>query len=217
MPTANDSSDIKNFVQKYPILTFDSGERLIRPRELETDVILIKSGVVRLYATSKEGKEIAITCLIPTEYKNLVLGLDGNTQRYYAEAVTRVEIWRAPKKDFLAYAAENLKVYEELSASLLIMIKDLYYQIEWLKKGNAYNKVATLIYNIAKNLGVDKNNARQVEIKTTHQDLATLSGLTRETITTQMNRLRKKKIVVYQDSTIIVQDMNTLREESGFF
>lgn len=215
MITNSENGNFEAFFNQFPVITFEKGERVVRPGELETNIVLIKSGVLRVYTTSKRGKKIAITCLNPPLYKNFILGLAPFFNKYYIEALTPVEIWKTPKKEFLNYAEKHSNAYISLVQSLHIIIKDLYYQIEWLKTGNACQKIATLLYNLATRLGKNVKGIRVVEIKTTHQELASLSGLTRETVTAKLNKLKKKKIIQYKDGIIKVANINRLKAESN--
>ncbi len=205
--------NFKDFFKKYPIITFEKGERVIRPGELETNVVLIKSGIVRIHTIAKKGKEVAITCLNSDHYNGIVLGLAPFMNRYYLQALTTTEIWKVSKKEFIHYAERHPQAYQDLTKSLMILIKDLFYQVEWLKTGSASEKIATLIYNLATRIGVDVNGIQVISIKTTHQEIAQLAGLTRETVTTHINKLKKKGIVSYEDNTIQVKNLNLLKAQ----
>lgn len=216
MPLPTDNNQLINFFKKYPLIKFEKGERVVRPKQLENNVMLIKSGLVRVFSLSNKGENTALTCLNSTAYGGLVLGLyHGIFNHYYVQALSPVEAWDAPKSNFFKFLDKNPQASMEVMMNQSLLISDLYCQIQWLKTGTAYNKVAALLYSMGTHLSIEVKGKKQVGVKTTHQDLADLSGLTRETITAQVNKLRKKKIIEYKNSVITIPSLDQLKAEAG--
>ena len=61
-----------------------------------------------------------------------------------------------------------------------------------------------------------KNKSGEIEIQLTftHQEIANLAGLTREATSLEMEKLKKKGLVVSKDRHLIIKDPKKLREES---
>ena len=50
-------------------------------------------------------------------------------------------------------------------------------------------------------------------LRFTHQDLASMIGATRETVTKVLNRFRDEGLITVGDRHIIIRDVNRLREQ----
>jgi CRP-like cAMP-binding protein len=84
--------------------------------------------------------------------------------------------------------------------------------VSQLISGNAYLKVAGLIYSLAREYGVVKGKEVSIKVKITHKQIGILTGLTRETVTLQMLKLEKNKIIDNDKRQIVVLDMKGLKK-----
>jgi CRP-like cAMP-binding protein len=71
---------------------------------------------------------------------------------------------------------------------------------------------------LARRFGQETTSGRfKICLPLSHQDLAHLNGLTRETTSLLMKELADKKIIDYKQKTITVLDIEKLKEESLIF
>jgi CRP-like cAMP-binding protein len=57
----------------------------------------------------------------------------------------------------------------------------------------------------------ESKNCYKIDLRLTHQDIANLVGLTRETVSTEISKLRKDKILTIKDLHYIVDTDKALR------
>jgi CRP-like cAMP-binding protein len=81
-------------------------------------------------------------------------------------------------------------------------------QMGHLLSGAAYNKIATILTSLSEN--DDKYAKKTIEI--THKMLASLTGLTRETVTLQMIKLDKAKIIENKNKKVVILDEKRLKD-----
>jgi len=65
---------------------------------------------------------------------------------------------------------------------------------------------------MAREYGVTKGKQVSIKVKITHKQIATLTGLTRETVTLQMLKLEKNKVIDNDKRQIVVMDIKELRK-----
>lgn len=212
-PAHPESVELKEFFSGHNVIKFEQDERVIRPWELEHNVMLIKSGALKAFAISKSGRQVVLGYLNGGQGQ-VLFGLSPEMNKYYMEALTPVEAWVAPKKDFFSFAQKHPQVFRDLMFAIVEVMKALFEQIEWLKSGNSRRKVASVLRHMAIKFGKKEHGAVTVGIKLTHQAVGDLVGLTRETAITQIEKLRKKGIIQFKESTLTVLDMDRLAEES---
>ena len=85
---------------------------------------------------------------------------------------------------------------------------DLTDQIGYLLSGTAYNKIAAILVSLTNN----RNNSGKIDFGITHKMLASLTGLTRETVTLQMIKLDKAKIIQNKSKKVVVLNEERLKK-----
>ena len=68
----------------------------------------------------------------------------------------------------------------------------------------------------AKRFGkVEADGEITIMLPLTHQDIADIAGISRETASLAINKLEKKKIITYKKRLIAIKNIETLEEELG--
>jgi len=204
------------FFSKFPLKKFKKGQVLFEPNDDFGGVYFVKSGYLRVYDVNKEGKESGIQLFKPLYFLSLVSAKTGIKNRHFIETMTPVEAWLVPKEDFGKYMEGNPKLYNEVCSAFMEKFLDMTSYMSQLISGDAYTKVAGLIYSLAGEFGVTKNKEVTIKFKITHKLIATLTGLTRETVTLQMLKLEKDGLIDNDRRQIVVLDMKALKKALGY-
>lgn len=208
---------LKDFFKNYTTIAFQPGEHVARTWEFRGWVMYLKSGIVKIYSPSKTGREILIGIYnVESNGGSLILGLSSEMKKYQIEAITPVEAIRAPKEAFYTYGHQHPDLYVEVINSLFYMTKDFYEQIDCLKTGNAFRKVSCALYYLSRECGTTVGKRRVIDLKITHQMLANLCGLTRETVVTQIQLLKSKKLIEYDKGVFSVPNMPALADNTEY-
>lgn len=140
----------------------------------------------------------------------------GQTQNtYYFEALTKIELWRAPKEALIEFIRQDPEVLFELTRRILIGLDGLLGVMESLLFGNASNKIATVLMIAAKRFGKREENGKIViEMPLTHQIIASLACLTRETTSLIMKQFEKDRVITSKRPFVIINDLEKLGEET---
>ncbi|KKQ50244.1 MAG: Transcriptional regulator, Crp/Fnr family [Candidatus Shapirobacteria bacterium GW2011_GWE1_38_10] len=204
------------FFSKFPLKKYKKGQVIFEPNDDFGGVYFVKSGYLRVYDVNKEGKESGIQLFKPLYFLSLIGTKTGIKNRHYIEALTPVEAWVVPKEEFEKFTQNDPKLYVEVCGALMEKFLDLTSYISHLVSGDAYTKVAGLIYSLASEYGVAKNKEVMIKFKITHKLIASLTGLTRETVTLQMLKLEKDGLIDNFRRQIVVMDMKVLKKALGY-
>src|SRR5258708_2300586 len=113
-----DRNIIEDFFKKYPTMKFQKGERVIRPGILNSSVVCITSGFVRLFIISKEAKDITICFLNVAKLQSLIMGGSNLFNKYSVEALTELEVIQVPREAFMEYINKNPEVFRRFAKNL---------------------------------------------------------------------------------------------------
>jgi CRP-like cAMP-binding protein len=207
---------LENFFSKYPLKKYKKGDILFQPGEEFNGVIFVKSGYLRVYSMSRDGKETSIQLFKPLFYLSIISSITDLKNRHFIEAISPVEVWVAPKNEFLEFIRLNTELTHEIMGSFLRKFLELTSQMVQIIAGDAYTKVAGLICSMADEFGVNKGKKTTIKFKITHKLIASLTGLTRETVTLQMLKLEKDGLIDNDKREIVVQDMEKLKKMLGY-
>ena len=139
---------------------------------------------------------------------------DVLTSRYY-ETLTEVEVYRASKENFLALLKKDTDVLFSITSSILLRVHTLSECREAIMLGNAAAKVADILLFLAGHFGTKMENNMYIDIVFTHRDIASLLGLTRETVSLEIEKLEKEKIIEQKKHKIIIRNIPALKELSS--
>ncbi len=199
------------FFCKYPLKKVKKGGIIAKPGEKFGGIIFVKKGYVKAYTLTKDKKETTLPLFKPIFYFSLIAGMTGKKSQHYFEAVSPTEIWVAPKKEFLKFLEENKLIKDGVMEGMLSEFVDMTANLGELMGNSAYGKVAGILVSLAEKFGT-KNGVRVIiKFKVTHKLLASLTGLTRETVTLQLNKLKKEGLIGNKKREIWLKDTKRLK------
>ncbi len=143
----------------------------------------------------------------------MVWAVNGTPNVYYFEALTPVEVGRAPREDVVNFIKDKPGIIFELLSELIEDYAESLTRIEHLVFSDAYRRVISVLLYIAKHFGEEVNNTIVVHHRFTQQDIATLVGVARETASNELSKLEKKGVIKYVKHSMIFKDMDKLELE----
>lgn len=165
-----------------------------------THIYLIRKGFVKAYTILDSGDTRTMMLLskgdiFPLSFSES-LDWESYKIRYFYQSLADTELMVLPSqvlRDNIEGDTEMMSTYMSyLSASNEAIMN----QLEVMKNKKAIDKVGMLLpYLISKSGRQIKPGIYQLELKLSHQEIADLSGVTRETTTTLIKQLEKDGIV----------------------
>ena len=191
-------------IKKYPKnqLIYYEGDEL-------TQFYLVKEGYVKAYTILDSGDTRTIFLLGPGDIFPIAfsVSLDWHNYKikYFYQSLTDVTVRHLSRdtfKEIIEASTESMRVYlAYVSATNEAIMK----QLEVMKSKKAINKVVMLLpYFISKFGERIRPNAYRLKIKLSHQEIADLSGVTRETTTTLVKQLEKRGILEQIKGRLII-------------
>lgn len=211
------NEEVKNsldtFFFQYKKQEYRKGEILIRADENPSGIFYLKEGIVREYAISKKGEELVVNMFKPGAFFPMSWGINQSDNRYFFEAVMPVTLWKAPREEVKNFIKSNPAVMYDLLSRLYKGTDGLLTRLVYLMSGSAYARLITELLINAKRFGVKDAKTGAITCKLSELELATHAGLTRETVSREIKRLKEKNLVVVHRNEIIVTALSKLEDE----
>lgn len=207
-------SQLEDFFSRFKKLSYKKGETIMRPEDEPHGVFYLKKGYARLYSLSKNAQELTFIIYKPQDFFPTIWPVNGPPVLYYTEAMTPLETFVAPREDFLKFIKSNPDVLFEITSRILTRFGGILNRMEYAIFGNAYNKVAAIIVICAERFGIKNKKGISIQVPLTHQDIANLLGVARETVSIEMKNLQKEEMIDYQGKYLIVKNIQKLKSKS---
>jgi CRP-like cAMP-binding protein len=199
------------FFSRFELIKYKKGQILFRPGENLSTAYIEKSGFLRAYSTNN-GKEVSLPSLRPLFFCAGINGLHKKTNRYFVEAITTVELWAVPMEEFVKFIEKDIKILNEVNKKLIDDLVNLSSNWQQIIAGDATSKIAGLIYTLSKDVGKEKKGEIFVDFNTPHRVLASMAGLTRETVTLQILKLQKQGYIDSKGRKMVIKNIEKIKE-----
>jgi CRP-like cAMP-binding protein len=207
------SAQLDQFFQNTQLHFYKKRVMILHPNESHKNVFYIKNGYVRVFRITEDGEELTLTILKPRDFFPLTYGLNKAINSYYLEAITPLELWRAPQEEFIKFITSNPEVLYDLTTKAMVRVDGVFSRMEYLVLSNAYIKVATTLIVCANRFGKPSgDNDVIIEVPLTHRDIATLVGITRETTSLEMKKLEKEGFLGRSGRLLTIKNIKRLEE-----
>lgn len=206
---------ITTFLKKYPLVKYKKGQIIYKPED-SSKVYFIKSGYTRVFLISNQDKEITLPMIKSLFFSSLVSHITERQNNYYFQAISEVEAWVVPQKEIVEFIENDPKIYREIIKDVIEEFVVLTEKFQQLILSDAYVKVASLICSMADVNGNKTNKDVKIEFNIPHRILASMTGLTRETVTLQILKMQKDGLVKIKGRTIIIKDYKRFKKLTDF-
>ena len=192
---------------------FPKDSIILFEHETGSALFVIVSGKVKVSRVSEDGKEVILTILGDSDFFGEMAILDGLTRSANVTSMEDSELFIIQRKDFL----ELLQIHPEVSIALLqeltqrLRAADM--KIKSLSLKDAEGKVATVILQLADDLGKIKQGTVEIEKLPFQQDLANMAGTSRETISRTPHSFAKKGLVELDGSKLRILNYEKFKEQ----
>jgi CRP/FNR family cyclic AMP-dependent transcriptional regulator len=208
------SKQIDTFFSNFQAFSFKTGEQLIRSGEQVEWIYYLKSGIVKQTSTSVVGQEVTITFYKSGAFFPLIWAVNNNPVPYDFYAVTNGHGWRAPKTKVINFLQQNPQPTFDLCLRLLSGLEGMSRKVAYALQATAQVRICealiTLAYRFATQLDSADHQLTELSFPLSHQDLANITGLTRETVTRELKILKEQGLVIVKDQYFSIPSLPAL-------
>ena len=195
------------------VRTFEKDNVIIWAEDKGDALFIIADGKVKVSIVSEDGREVILSLLS----KNAVFGelslLDGRPRSANVIAIEETQLVMLRRADFLELIQKTPSIAVALLAELASRLRKTDRQIEGLALLDVASRISDTLLQLAIEQGVESNSGIVVENQPTHQEIANMSGTTRETVSRVLKRLEKqgylksegRKITILRDKSQTLQ------------
>lgn len=189
------------FLERHPVKVYKKGELVVFQGEVPRSAYVVKAGIIKAYNLSVGGDEkpVAFYSNDNSFPATWIYGKVSSATYYYEAFSAEVELYVIDRDEFVKFIKKsNDLLYQELERLLNDQLGATL-RINALQHSRASDKLIYTLHYLALTHGHSaiKDGIIEIGLDLTHQDFANLTGLTRETAATELNKLKKQGIINY--------------------
>ncbi|WP_258319869.1 Crp/Fnr family transcriptional regulator [Qipengyuania flava] len=191
-----------------------AGEQILWEGDEAILVANVIEGVLKLSTQTAEGKEQILGLVYPSDFLGRPF---GQTTPYGVEALTDAHICVFERKDFDRFAREHPRLEHKLLERTLGELDRTRRWMLLLGRMNAEEKVASFLLEMGERLGTKTaDGAIVIALPLSRQQMADVLGLTIETVSRQLTRLKKDgAIELPSRREVVLIDTGALEARAG--
>lgn len=200
---------VERFFKGYSLRRYRKGQVLLLDGEGPEHVFYLKTGRVKVYDISYRGDEIILNVFNPGTFFPVALLVSRSVNKYVYEAETDIEVHQAPAREVLAFVKAHPQVTYEILVEVYAKMDEILGRVSHLMASSAKRRlIYELLLECSRVECATKGGATLLEI--TEREIGARAGLSRETVSREIGKLKRDKLVSVQQNAIVILDHREL-------
>lgn len=208
------AAKVHDFFSKYPARSYPKGQVLVFAGENPEHIFYLSKGRVRKYDVSYRGEKVIVNIFKTGAFFPMSWALDKTPNAYYYETEAETQLHVVPPEDAKQFLVQNPDVMLDLLTRVYRGTEGLLGRMVHLMSGTARSRVLYDLIVECRRFGADKGEGAY-ELRTNEVEIAARSGLSRETVSREMRKLKERDWVQVGNGVITINDVAKLEHAIG--
>jgi CRP-like cAMP-binding protein len=208
------SGKVATFFENYRLREYAKGQVLILNGDDSPYVYYLQSGRVKQYDVTYRGDEVILNVFQPPAFFPMSLAINNSPNPYTYEAETDVIFRQAPAAEVVQFVKNNPDVLYDLLSRVYKGADGLLARMAHLMASSAKGRLMFEILLSCRRYSV-KNEDGSFTLQMNEKELAARTGLSRETVSREMQKLIAEKLVVLQHGSITLHNLEMFELKLG--
>lgn len=187
--------DIRLIDSNSTMTPIKKGTQILIPDQPLDVLFILKKGQVRLYRMNSHGKQFTTDILLDGNVFGETDSFVLTDRETYAEAMTDSYVCTMDKEKFESFVRTKPDVSLKLIQILSNRLKETYDLSEKIALGDIRYRTLFLLLKMSEKSGKRDKEWQSIAMRITHEDIATMVGSSRETISLLMSKLKKEGLL----------------------
>src|SRR5262245_20793026 len=195
--------------------TFRRHEIIYFPSEPGQSVLVLAKGRVKIKSLGPDGQETILAFIGGGELFGELALVDVEPRNEYAEAVDESLVLALPREDMLWLMGQRADIALHVTKLLGFRRRRIENRLRNILFRSNRERIVALIVELLEAHGRRDGDAWEIGLALSHQDLASLIGATRETVTLTLGRLQYERLIEVRRRRIRVLNREGLAAEAN--
>lgn len=200
--------------QRARVRSFPKRASIYLPTDLADGAFLLADGRVRLCSTTPEGKQSISAFVEAGELFGELAVVDPSEREERAETVTASTVVLLPGDHLRELMEEAPQLALGITKLIGMRRKRVERRLRSLLYHSNRERLTHLLLELTEQYGSATTEGIELAIRMSHQDLASIIGATRETVTTLLGEMQSEGLLQVKRQKLIVRDLRRLSGET---
>ena len=210
------ASEIEAFQKLARPVQIPAGQMVFREGDPPDHIYLLDAGHVKIYRTTQLGKTVTVGIRKPVEVIGIAEVLSGANRCCFAETVDVCRFWRMNGQTFIKMLHARPDLAVKIAAALGERLRNAETMILNVSTMQVDQRLAKLLLSLLTTKGVPCDDGQRLCVPLTQQELASMIGTCRQTVTTTLRRFQDEGIIITRNRLIQVVQVEKLTEYANF-
>lgn len=187
---------------------------IFRANELNNALYVLLEGRVKITRLSEHGRELIQWFCLPGEIFGLSEDNFSQQRGLYAQAITDSKLLCIQKADFEQFIQTHPRVSLLIIKQLASRLRTLGDTLLNITSDDAHARFIKLLKRLCEFYGKKNGSGVYVDIYLTHQQMADMIGVCRQTVSSMIGQLKRRGIIKTDRNGILIQLPQELHESS---
>ena len=187
-------------------------EPICFPGQPADTIYLLKQGRVKISWVNDKGQEATICLLEPGEIFGETEALGGLPRETHVQALEPVLVCEIAREDFERFLDRCPTVGIRLLKNVGRRLRNIESKFSDLVFHSAPARLAKLLLQLSESLGERDQGTIRLNVRLTHQNLASLIGTSRETVSALLGQFQRQVLLIQDRRQICLLDTDKLAE-----
>jgi CRP/FNR family transcriptional regulator, cyclic AMP receptor protein len=173
---------------KVMLREFKKNHVILHEEDTNSFMYIIVQGKVKIYQIGSQGREMILSVHGAGEFFGEMSLIDGKTDPATVAAMETSLIAIISRNDFYFLLHSQKKILENLLELLCSRLRESWKKIQMLNFNDAAQRIKMLLLILSEDYGEKTQSGTTLRIKLIHQNIADMTGLTRETVTRVLDK-----------------------------
>lgn len=202
---------VKKMGEKHEFVTYKREQFIYMPDDSATHIYMVVGGRVKIGHYSEEGQEVLSAILTTGEIFGELAMAGEEKRRDFAQAIVETTICPLTIGELKLLMYENKELSFKILKLIGLRIMKLERKLELLVFKDARTRIIEFLKDAAAWKGKKIGFETLIQTSLTHREMASLTGTSRQTVTTILNELKEKNLINFNRKQILIRDLENLK------
>ena len=210
-----DAAHLRALAQQLQHRRYDQEQIIFHKNDPGSTLYIIIAGKVKILLPSDEGENVIVAMLSTGEFFGELSLFDGAPRSATAVACEATEILTLDKDDFNRYLLDNPRAALVILSELSLRLRRTDELLSDAAFCNLATRLARRLLDLAHRYGQPApNGAIHINLRLKQQDLADMTGATRESVNKVLKILKDHKLISWSKSFPTLLNPDALRQKA---
>lgn len=205
-----EKEDLELLANATQEVTYSKGKTIISSEEIGSTFFIVKSGRVKVTAEAFGGREIVLSTLHPLAFFGEMSIIDGEPRSASIIALEETKLITMEREVFLGILHRYPQITIKILTILCQRLRRADELIQCLRFLSASGRTIQTLFKLSDEHGVTTPKGLLIDTKLTHQELASLSGTSKESMRKIIRDFKEKGYIKFERGKITILNESML-------